>query len=197
MSYFFCESSRWFSGTLCCRYLVVRFDRLRLPMRHEGAIAKVDWHWALGFFTDGRFEVVGAWRDEGADTPHRVAQDLHDRGIEWIKALAGEDSLVSAMDRFRPRACRQSTTELALSGAFGPRMRQAIRWTEIAAQQLQGRMQTAARKHGPFDDNDAAADFIAQAFQRADRDLLHDRWDRKHPAPYGQGAFVASLASAA
>ncbi|NHN21591.1 hypothetical protein G6046_11690, partial [Bacillus amyloliquefaciens] len=58
MSYFFCESTRWFSGTLCCRYLVVRFGKLSVPMLKAGAPIAADWHWALGFFTDGQFEVL-------------------------------------------------------------------------------------------------------------------------------------------
>lgn len=197
MPYFFWGSRDWFRGSLCCRYLVVRFDRLRVPTRQEEAIVNAEWHWALGFFTDGQFQVLGAWRDEGAATPQRIATDLHDRGIERIKALAGEDSLTGAMGRLRPKVCGRSTSELAERGAFGARMLGNLRWTETAAQRLQRRMQGALKNHGPFDDDAAAADFLAQAFQRADRDLLHDRWDRKHPAPYGQGAFVASLARAA
>ncbi|HEY0955490.1 MAG TPA: transposase [Roseateles sp.] len=197
MSYFFWESGRWFSGALCRRYLVVRFDTLRVPTRHQESIADVQWHWAIGLFTDGQFEVLGAWRDEGAATPRRIATDLHHRGVERIKALAGADGLTAAMGCFRPQACRRSTAELTEASALGPRMRQAVHWTDTAAQRLQDRMQRVVRNHGPFDDDAAAADVIAQAFQRTDRDLLHDRWDRKHPAPYGQGAFVASLAAAA
>lgn len=193
MSYFFWESNRWFSCALCCRYLVVRFDRLRIPMRHEGPSSTVEWHWALGLFTDGRFEVLGAWRDEGAATPQRIAGVLHDRGIERIKALAGDDNLMAAMGGFRPKVCRSTVAELAECRAFGPRMRQAIRWTDSAAQRLQDRMQRVARNQFPFADDAAAADFIARAFQRADRDLLDDRWDRIWPAPYGAIASAAAL----
>ncbi|MCE4555457.1 transposase [Roseateles cellulosilyticus] len=197
MPLFFMDSSRWFRRPLCCRYLAVRFDRLRLPMVRGGLVADADWHWAVGFITDGQFEVLGAWRNESVETPQRVAQDLRDRGIERIKALAGDAPLVAAIEGFRSKACRQSMTELAESGVFGPRMLRAIRWTDAAAQRVQCRVQRAARSCGPLADDDAAADFIAQAFQRADRDLLHDRLDRRGLAPYGQGAFVDSLARAA
>lgn len=197
MSYFFWDSSRWFRGTLCCRYLAVRFEKLRVPMRVAGPVRPVEWHWALGFFTDGQFEVLGAWRDEGTGTPQRIAKDLSDRGIERIRAVAGDDSLVAAMGHFRPRASMQCMAQLVEHGAFGPRMRQAIRWTDTAAQHLQDRMHRVVRNHGPFGDDAAAADFIAQAFQRADRDLLSDRRDRKYPAPYGQVAFSALLAGTA
>lgn len=197
MSYFFWKSTHWFSCALCCRYLVVRFDRLRIPMRHEGSTNIVEWHWALGLFTDGRFEVLGAWRDEGAATAQRIATDLHDRGIERIKALAGEDSLVAAMEGFRPKVFRSTVVELAACGTFGPRMRQAIRWTDAVAHRLQDRMLRVARNQLPFADDAAAAEFIAQAFQRADRDLLDDRWGRARPAPYGASALAATLAAAA
>lgn len=196
MSYFFWKSTRWFSCALCCRYLVVRFDKLRIPMRHEGSTTVAEWHWALGLFTDGGFEVLGAWRDEGAATAQRIASDLHDRGIERIKALAGDDSLVAAMGHLHPKVSRQSMAELAKCSAFGPRMRQAIRWTDAAALRLQDRMQRVARNHGSFADDAAAADFIAQAFQRADRDLLDDRWHRLRPAAYGASASAGTLAAA-
>jgi len=197
MSYLFWESDHWFGGTLCCRYLVVRFGKLRVPMLKDGTAVASEWHWALGFFTDGQFEVLGAWRDDGAGTARRIAGDLHERGIERVRAVAAEDGLVEALAGLRPRVGGSTTAELAESGAFGPRMRRAIRWTDAAGQHLQARMSRVAKRQVPFADPAAAADFIAQAFQRADRDLLHDRRDRKHSAPYGQGAFVASVAGAA
>lgn len=197
MSYFFLESNRWFSGALCCRYLVVRFGKLHIPMLQDGATKASKWHWALGFFADGRSDVIGAWQDACAETPERIAVDLHERGIERIRAVAAEDLLVDAMASLRPKAGRGSATELVESGAFGPRMQRVIRWTDAAGQHLQDRMWRLAKRQAPFADEAAASDFIARAFQRAGRDLLHDRWDRKRQAPYGQEAFVASLAGVA
>lgn len=196
MSYFFCESPRWFSGPLCCRYLVARFGKLRVPVLQEGATVAAEWHWALGFFRDGQFEVLGAWQDEGEGTAQRIAVDLHDRGIERIKAIAAEDRLLEAMAGLRPKACRNTTAQLVESRRLGARMQRAARWTEVAGQRLQARMSGVARRQAPFADPAAGANFIAQAFQRADRDLLRDRWDRKHPAPFGQCAFVAAMATA-
>ncbi len=196
MSYLFWESSQWFRGTLCCRYLVVRFGKLSIPMLKEGAAVAADWHWALGFFTDCQFEVLGAWQAEGEGTAQRIAMNLHDRGIERIKAIAAEDRLLEAMAGLRPKVCRNTTAELVESGSLGSRMRRVARWTDAAAQRVQDRMQRVVRSQLPFADDAAAADFIAQAFQRADRDLLRDRRDRKQPAPFGQRAFVASRASA-
>lgn len=197
MAYFFCESPCWFRGTLCCRYLVVRFGTLRVPMLKGGAVAAAEWHWALGFFRDGQFEVLGAWQDESEGTAQRIAMDLHDRGIERIKAIAAEDRLLEAMVGLRPKVCRNTTAELVESGRLGSCMRRAACWAEVTGQRLQARMSGVARRQAPFADPAAAADFIAQAFQRADRDLLRDRWDRQRPAPFGQRAFVAAMATAA
>ncbi len=194
MPYRFWDAARWFNGTLCCRYVVVQAGSLRVPTWNDGVMVASEWHWALGLFTDGRFEVLGAWRGGGAATAAQIAQDLHDRGIDRIKALAANGWQIAAMARFHPKMCRSSAAELAESGAFGPRMRRAIRWTDAAAQRLQARMQRAVQKQAPFTNAAAAADFIAQAFQRADRDLLDDRWDRARPAPYGASASAAALA---
>jgi len=200
MSYYFWESNRWFSGALCCRYLVVRFGKLRVPMLKDAAVVSAEWHWALGFFRDGQFEVLGAWRDEGEGTAQRIATDLYDRGIERINAVAAEDGFLEAIGGLRPKVCRNTAAEFLESDALGSRMRRAVRWTEIAGQRLQSRMSGAAKRAGPFVDQAVAPDFIAKAFQRASRDLLEDRWgrlDRKRSALFGQDAFVAYRAGPA
>ncbi|MFT7772138.1 hypothetical protein [Roseateles sp.] len=197
MTYFFWDSPDWFGGALCCRYVVVQFDKLHVPTWIDGAPATAEWHWALGLFTDGQFQVLGAWRDEGPATAQRIAADLHDRGIERIQALAADDALAAAVKGLCPRVCDRTVAELAAPGAASARMRQAIRWTDTAAQHLQERMSRATKKQGPFADHAAAADFIAQAFQRADRDLLADDWDRAKPAPYGLRAAPPVLARTA
>lgn len=193
MSSHFMNTARWFSGALCCRYLVVRFDRLSVPRAEGGGAA--EWHWALGLFRDGEFEVLGAWREEGVLTPQRVAADLYERGLERVAAVVGCSSVVGGMARFCPKACGPAD-ELAGSAALGARMRRCVRWSESAGARLQARMQRAVRTRRPIGD-EAAGEFMALAFQRADRDLLRDRWDRRCPAPYGRDAFVASLARAA
>ncbi|MFG6431859.1 hypothetical protein [Roseateles sp. LYH14W] len=197
MAYFFWESTRWFTSALCCRYTVVQFGKLRIRMWIDGAPATAEWHWALGLFTDGQFQVLGAWRDDGPSTAHRIAADLHDRGVERVTVLAAEDNLATAMKGLGPKVCEHTVAEFAEYGVASSRMRQAIRWTDTAAQRLQDRMSRAAKKHGPFADHAAAADLIAQAFQRADRDLLADCWRRTKPAQFGLDAAPRVLARAA
>jgi len=76
MSYFFWDSADWFGSVLCCRYTVVQFGKLQLPMRIDGVLTTTEWHWALGLFTDGQFQVFGAWRDEGLETAQMVRASL-------------------------------------------------------------------------------------------------------------------------
>jgi len=197
MSYFFWDSTDWFGSALCCRFTVVQFGKLQLPMRIGGVLTTADWHWALGLFTDGQFQVFGAWRDEGPETAQRIAVDLHDRGLERVRALVADDSLDAAMKALRPKVCERTVAELVESGSVSYRMRQAIRWTDTAARRLQERMSRTAKKYGPFADQAAAADFLAQAFQRAGRDLLADYWERARPAPYGVSAAPRVLVRAA
>jgi hypothetical protein len=197
MTYFFRDFTRWFGSTLCSRYTAVQFGKLQLPMRIDRVPTTTEWHWALGLFTDGQFQVLGAWRDEGPETALRIAGDLHDRGLEQVRALAADECLVAAMKARHPKLCRRPVAELVESGAVSDRMRQAIRWTDTAAQRLQERVSRAAKKHGPFADHAAAADFLAQAFQRAGRALLVDNSERAHVAPYGVGAAPRVQARAA
>ncbi|MCE4554285.1 hypothetical protein [Pelomonas cellulosilytica] len=197
MNYFFWDSAYWFGSTLCCRYTVVQFGQLKLPTLIDGVLTTAEWHWALGLFTDGQFQVFGAWREEGPETSQRIAGDLHDRGLERVHAVDADESLVAAMKARHPKLCERTVAELVESGAVSYRMRQAIRWTDTAAQRLQERVSRAARKHGPFADHAAAADFLAQAFQRANRDLLADYWERAKPAPYGLSAVPRVLVRAA
>lgn len=197
MSYRSWESTHWFNDALCCRYTVVQLGKLQVPMQIDGTPVTAEWHWALGLFTDGQFQVFGAWRDEGPETAQRIAGDLYKRGLERVSALAADESLVAVVKAQHPKFCERSVAELAESGSASSRMRQAIRWTDTAAQHLQERMSRAAKKHAPFAEHAAAGDFLAQAFQRADRDLLWDYWGRAKPAPYGLSAAPRDLARAA
>ncbi|HEY0956264.1 MAG TPA: transposase [Roseateles sp.] len=196
MTYFFWDSTDWFGSTLCCRYTVVQFGKLQLPMRIDGVLTTAEWHWALGLFTDGQFDVLGAWCDEGPAMAQRIAADLHNRGLERVTALAADDGLIAAVRGLGIKVCEHAAAERA-SSAASSRMQQAIRRTDTAAQHLQERMSRAVRKHGPFADEAEAADFIAQAFQRAERDLMTDYWGRAKPAPYGLVAAPRVLARAA
>ncbi|MCE4554022.1 transposase [Pelomonas cellulosilytica] len=199
MPYFFWTTGDWFSAVLCCRYLFVRLDKLRMPMLRVGAVRYEEWHWALGFFTDGQFQVLGAWPDEGEGTAQRIAKDLHDRGVERVHAVAAEDSLLQALEALLPKVCSNTTAQLLEPDVLDSRMHGPVRWTEVAWPHLQGRVSRAAKREGPFADRGAAADFLSKAFQRVSHDLLDDRyvgWN-KRSARFGQDAFTAYRGRAA
>lgn len=199
MPYFFWTTRDWFRTVLCSRYLFVRFDRLRIPMLRDGAVVYEEWHWALGLFTDGQFQVLGAWPDEGEGTAQRIATDLNDRGIERVHAVAAEDSLLRALAVLQPQVCRNTTAQLLSPDVLSPGMLRAVRWTEAVWPHLQGRVSRGVKREGAFADQHAVADFLAKAFQRISRDLLDDRyvgWN-KRSAPFGLDAFTAYQVCAA
>ncbi|KQV46959.1 hypothetical protein ASC95_25955 [Pelomonas sp. Root1217] len=119
MSYFFLESNQWFSSALRCRYLVVRFGKLHVPMIENGSARASVWRWAPGFFADGRSKVVGAWQDVHAWAAKRMATDLHEEGVELIRTVLGDDPVGDVLASLRSKAGRSSATALNESGAAG------------------------------------------------------------------------------
>lgn len=197
MPYFFWNSASWLDGALCRRYLVGTFNRIRVSILSGGSLDDSEWHWALGLFTDGQFQVVGAWRAEGAATAGRIAADLHDRGIERIDAVVADGGLVAALQGLNRNVCARTASELAVTGSVSPRMRKAVIWTDAAAQRVQTIISRALKRHGPFVDHDAVADFLAQALQCAERDLLRHCGRSTRPALSGASAAPSMLARAA
>ncbi len=197
MTYFLWESPRWLSRALCRCYTLVQFGKLRIPMRVNGVLATADWHWALGLGTSGEFEVLGAWRDDGPATPQRIAADLHHRGLERVRLLVADEGLAAAMKGLPSKVCEQTVADLASPGVASSHLQQAMRWTGTAAQHLQRRMSRAAMQHGAMPDDSAAAEFLSQRFQRADRDLLVDDCVGVRPALFGLSASPLALARAA
>jgi hypothetical protein len=104
MRYIFRDPTAWFGDALCCRYLVVQFGRLRVRVRQGDVTATSHWLWALGLFKDGSSHVLGAWRDDGPASPQQIAADLHDRGLERIRALAADDTALRGWPGWQRRA---------------------------------------------------------------------------------------------
>jgi uncharacterized Zn-binding protein involved in type VI secretion len=197
MSYFIWESNQWLNGALCRRHLVGTFNKFGVPIMSKEALDDSEWHWALGLVTDGQFQVVGAWRAEDASTAGRIAADLHDRGIERIDAVVADGGLVAALQGLNCSVCARTASELAVTGSVSLRMRRAVIWTDAAAQRVQKIISRAVKRHGPFVDHDAVADFLAQALQRAERDLLRHCGRSTRPALSDASAAPSMLARAA
>lgn len=159
------------SKALCCRYLVVHLSKVGVPAVGGQASRSSGWYSALGLASDGGFEVLGLWRGEGDELPQRIAADLNVRGVERIDALLADGGVSDALARFRPRLiCAVGEGALG-AGGLAPHLQSAVLRTEAAAQWLQARLQRSVLRHGPFESDAVAADFIAAALTRAERAL--------------------------
>lgn len=164
----------WFSKPLCCRYVLAEFKTLPLPVRDGDAVKDISWRWALGLFKQDEYEVLGAW-------PARVslalvALDLHVRGIEHINAIVAEASAdLAPLD---PDATLWPMAESGLdalhpstAAAFGHGHRTALQPATATAERLHKSLTREIRRRAPFADEVAAATFLAQALEKADRRL--------------------------
>jgi hypothetical protein len=162
----------WLCRALCRRYAFAEFNAVRLPVREGDAVRKVSWHWALGLFKPGEYEILGAWPSDAATAGH-VGQDLHERGVERIGAVAGEDSADLAV-RY-PGATTWSQDSDTVDASQGaptnpsPHRHAALRSAADTAERLQTRLAQAIKSRAPFADEDSAAAFLAQQLQKADR----------------------------
>lgn len=162
----------WLSKPLCSRYVFAEFKTLRLPVRDGDAVKDLPLRWALGLFKQNQYEVLGAWSTQV--WPAHVAEDLHERGIEHIKAISAEDGAGFASQY--PDAV---SWPLAVDGhdmpsptaahVFGPRRRAALNSAALTAQRLHTTITRAIKRRAPFADEAAAVAFLAQKLQIADR----------------------------
>lgn len=157
--------------SLCRRYPAVHIGGLRVSIRHEVPARTGAWQWALGLASDGGLEVLGLWQGEGDELPQRIAADLNARGVERIEVLLADDGLSDSLARFRPRLICAVGEGALDAGGLAPHLPSAVLRTEAAAQWMQARLQRSVLRHGPFESDAVAADFIAAALTRAERAL--------------------------
>ncbi|MEO6279863.1 hypothetical protein [Roseateles sp.] len=167
------DLEHWLSRPLCCRYVLAEFKTLRLPIRDGAEVLDMSWRWALGLFKPGEYEVLGAW-PAGAPSVD-VAHDLHQRGLEHLTAVSADVGMDCA-STFPDAVCWSSVgdpniTRVPPSGSFGPRRRAALRSAAATARRMQISINRAIKRRGPFADEAAAAAFLAQTLERADRRL--------------------------
>ncbi len=165
-------TARWLSRPLCVRYVLADFKTIRLPVRDGAKVRDLSWRWALGLFKPGEYEVLGAWPVAASSVD--VAHDLHQRGVEHLSAISA-DADMDYSAAF-PDACWFSVSELdsttiPAAAGFGPRRRAAIRLAAATAHRMQTSITRAIKRRGPFADEAAAAAFLAQTLERADRRL--------------------------
>lgn len=160
------------SKPLCGKYVFVGFKTLRLPIHDGDAVKHVLWRWALGLFKQKQYEILGAWPAQVALA--RVTQDLHERGIEQMKAISAEGGLDSTSQY--PGAAPWPSAEGGLDASspnaahvFAPRRRAALQSAAATAERLQTSFTRAIKRRAPFADDAAAAAFLAHTLQHADR----------------------------
>jgi len=166
------SDASWRSRPLCCRYALVEFKTLDLPIDGGDAVRHVPWCWALGLFTQDQYEVLGAWPAQASSA--EVGHDLHQRGIEQIKAITASDG-TECSEHFPgavtlPRAFESEAAGTPTrAGVFGPRRVAALKSAATTADRLQRRVANAIQRRAPFADEAEAVAFLLHALEKADR----------------------------
>jgi hypothetical protein len=161
--------SAWFTKPLCCRYIFAGFKTLHLPVRDgDGAAKHIPWRWALGLFKGDQYELLGAW---SAQVPAlSVAHELHDRGIEQIKAISA-DGGVDCTSTYPDAVAWSARSDPHAEGTFGPRRRAALLSATATAERLQASLTRAIKRRAPFADEGAAVAFLMHTLENSDRQL--------------------------
>ncbi|MBV8035527.1 hypothetical protein [Roseateles sp.] len=165
-----CPHTPWLSKPLCCRYVFAGFKTLRLPVRVGDVVTDATWRWALGLFRQDEYEVLGAWPPQS--THEQVARDLHARGVERIVAVHGRTDCRSSFPGaviWPPAVAPEEAGSTAALHPFGRRRRAVLQSAVATAAQIQSRIARAIKRRAPFSDEAAAAAFLTEMLQKADR----------------------------
>jgi len=197
------SNASWRSVALCCRYSLVRFERLPVPSEQvDVAPFGNNVLWALGVLSDGQYEVLGAWPVPEPPTTEwvEVFEDLRARGVERIGAVIGGDL---DMDPVAVRMVYPGAASLVVSAAATPVARTHTKLSQgVATAGLRSRpsgrvplhqrlaqasndavrrMQTSAllaiARHGPFRKFEAAQSFAIDKLRYAERKLARSPLD--------------------
>jgi putative transposase len=102
------EVREWRRRPLCCQYLVVLFDALRVRVQEGGAVREQPIYLGLGMRADGSHEIMGLWNDPapGATGWRDLFVHLKNRGVEGI-GIDAPQGLASALRAAFPAATLQ------------------------------------------------------------------------------------------
>lgn len=161
-------ASKWLTKPLCCKYVLAEFKTLALPVRRGDVVEQSRWRWALGLFKEDQYELLGAW---SAQVPAlSVAHELHDRGIEQIKAISVEGGL-DCTSTYPDAVAWSAGSDPEAASPFGPRRHAALLSAAATAERLQTSLTRTIKRHAPFADEGAAVAFLLHALENADRQL--------------------------
>lgn len=167
---------RWQSFTLCRHQSVAHFGLVRLPVEaaDAGPFAQVPVIWAIGTLSDGQREELGVWRQLPGVAPvwPQVLGDLWTRGVERIGWAATTDVTAPASVGLplQPRVdfWRGADSPPSLSRAKSGRRGRLVSVAEQFARNVQANLAQSARRHGSFESDEAAVNFVAARLERFD-----------------------------
>lgn len=175
------------SRPLCRRYALAIAEVTHVRVRDAGGIGQHPLFWVFGWLVDGECEPLGLCLGAHALTP--MLDDFKRRGLErlWhleplgdastqeaeVAALAIERSFPGALASSRPPMTASATT---------------------VAKDVRDGLRRAVRRHGPFENEAAALDFVALALRRAERRLDRERRMAKDRPAFDVGAQAAMQA---
>jgi len=169
------NQASWLNKPLCRRYIASTFEVASFKCGAAGAIRKRQVEWAFGWLPDGECEGLGAWLRTEPERTYGAAlvDDLKIRGVERLLTVAGTapGEVPAAFCGRTPRASIDRLLAQALEASDRHGLPSPNRITE----EIAGSLDRAIRRHGAFDDEAAAVDFIASALQRAERRLDRER----------------------
>ena len=152
----------WLDRPLGRRYALGIFDVANVRTEDGECARDRSVHWATGWLADGECEFLGAWIEtEGtAEDRPRMLADLKRRGVERIWHVTGTDV-----------ACLQQHVNTAFAGSTCDRLSTEVfpAAPERIAAEVRARLKRGIRRHGSFENEPAALDFLARALQRTER----------------------------
>jgi len=162
----------WLGKPLCRRYQVADFRALHLPVCSGAVVKEVRWCWALGQCKPGESEILGAWPSDAALV--RIGQDLHERGVECIAAVAVHERVDPTVGHQDAAAWLSGEVGSLTNGLFVVRAvsaqyRDSMRAAVVVAESLQTNIKRSIKRRRAFADEAEAAAFFAQRLQSADR----------------------------
>ena len=169
------DPTAWSRRPLCRHYVLAIFDTATIRFRHADDISERSVHWATGCLPDGDSEPLGVWITPavGGDCSSCVVADLQWRGVERIWHVTGGDagSVPAAVAEAFSRTSVFSSNDRPGSEAGAAARERLPSAAELAAERVRNELIRALRRHGSFENEGAALDFISGALQRTERRL--------------------------
>lgn len=164
----------WLSKPLCRRYQFADLRVVRLPVCSGAAVTEVRWCWALGQCKPGESEILGAWASDAALV--HIGQDLHERGVECIAAVAVHEGVDLTVGHQDAAAWLSGEAGSLVNGVFVARAASAqfgdsVLAAVVVAESLQTNIRRSIKRRRAFADEAEAAAFLAQRLQSADKRL--------------------------